>query len=235
VDPEIQQTERGFLTSLRAYLPIIVGVIVVLNLVFINGFVFFSTHTSKPELATIPKALTPTPYFVASQGIDITSQINQATESVKLQILHALSGIPLLTPTSAPTLTPTPTDVLQQASREYFVPLGSGFGSGTDWTTITQLGVTIDTANYSVIQTVIFEASVRIPTGNQTVWVRLLNADTYQSVSGSDLTLSGGTPTILVSSPISLSSGSHLYKVQLKTQLGYITYIDFARFRILVK
>jgi hypothetical protein len=164
----------------------------------------------------------------------VNNRIDQATESVKMQILSQLSVAPVqVTLTSTPIPTPTPTQSTQsQTSHVYFVPLGTGFGSGTDWTTISQLGATIDTADYGTIASVVFEASVRIPTGNQTVYVRLLNADTGQSLSGSDLTLSGGTPSILTSPAISLTSGSHLYQVQLKTQLGYTTYIDFARLRI---
>lgn len=133
-----------------------------------------------------------------------------------------------LLPTATPSSAPTPTSAL----REYFVPLGQGWGSYADWTVVSGMGAKINLANYGKIEKVYFEATIRIPTGNQTVYVRLYNANNYQSVSGSDLTLSGGTSTILTSQPITLTDGDNLYQIQLKTQLQYQTYIDQARIRI---
>ncbi|MDP3941889.1 MAG: hypothetical protein Q8Q49_06300 [bacterium] len=226
-------TSEGFLAVLKRFSPLIFAVIVVCNLLLINGLVFFRQQPKPGQLTTkapeLPKApLTGIP--VSPQNADITAQINQATESVRLQILSVLSTTPQ--PSQTPTPSPAPSQSTSQITHDYFVPLGTGFGNGTDWTTITQLGATVNSANYGSIKSVVFEAAVRIPTGNQTVYVRLLNADTYQTVAGSELTLSGGTPTILTSSTISLASGSHLYQVQLKTQLGYTTYIDLARLKI---
>lgn len=145
----------------------------------------------------------------------------------------ASTPTPTLTPTpsATPTLTPTPVP----AVKEFFIPLGSGFGNASDWTTITGIGATIDPTNYGQIDKAYFEVTARIPTGNQTVYIRLYNANTYQSVANSDVSLSGGTPTILVSQPISLTQGKNLYQIQMKTQLQYQTYIDQARIRIVTK
>lgn len=238
MDPEIQgypaPPSGGLFKSIKEYIPYIIAVLVIGNLLIINAAVFIQRKSSKTQLSTIAPTTTPpqAPAAVSSDPSLITTQINQATESVRLQILRILSVTPVLTQAVTPTTTPSPTPASVQVTREYFIPLGTGFGSSTVWTTITQLGVTVDTADYPNVKSVVFEASVRIPTGNQTVHVRLLNADTYQSIAGSELLLSGGTPTILVSSPITLTTGSHLYQVQLYTQLGYTTYIDFARLRI---
>ncbi|MBI2442365.1 MAG: hypothetical protein HYV40_00465 [Candidatus Levybacteria bacterium] len=204
--------------------------VIILNVVSILGAL---GKKQQPRSLLVAPTLTPALLPQAAVSSDIADQINQATDAAKMHILRLLSGTPVPSPVLSPSSTPTPTTA--PSTREYFVPLGTGFGSGTDWTTITQTGAKVDSLNYGSITTITFEAGVRIPTGNQTVYVRLLNADTFQSVAGSELTLSGGTPTLLTSVPITLATGNHLYQVQLKTQLGYLTYIDFARLRIQAK
>lgn len=139
-----------------------------------------------------------------------------------------------LTLTPIPSLTPTPTFVPVQIKsvKEFFVPLGAGSGSSSDWKVIDGIGAKIDPADYGDIKQITFEVSARIPNGNQQIWIRLYNASSFQAVSGSDVTLSGGTPTLLVSSPITLSSGNNLYQIQMKTQLPSTANIDMARIRI---
>ncbi len=94
------------------------------------------------------------------------------------------------------------------------------------------IGATINLANYGNIKKVYFEVTTRIPNGSQQIWIRLYNANTYQSVANSDFTTSNGTPTLTTSKEISLGSSEALFQVQLKTQLGSTTYIDQARIRI---
>ncbi|MDP2638507.1 MAG: hypothetical protein Q8P26_05610 [Candidatus Levybacteria bacterium] len=141
----------------------------------------------------------------------------------------ALSGSPAVS-TPTPTFTPTPTP--GKTVKEFFIPLGIGSGNAGDWTVVDGIGAKIDPADYGSIKTVTFEVSARIPTGNQTIWIRLYNSNSYQSVAGSELTLSGGKAALLVSSPITLSSGDNLYQIQMKTQLQYSANIDMARIRI---
>lgn len=135
---------------------------------------------------------------------------------------------------ATPSATPTPyqTSIQTKPVKEFFVPLGVGTGSSDEWTVIDGIGAKIDPSDYGDIKTVTFEVTARIPNGNQTIWIRLYNANTYQAVAGSELTLSGGTSTLLISSPISLASGNNLYQIQMKTQLKSTANIDMSRIRI---
>ncbi len=135
------------------------------------------------------------------------------------------------TPTLIPPYTPTPTPIAQP--KEFFIPLGTGSGTYTNWTSIDGIGATVNLANYPNVANIYFEVTMRIPTGNQTASVRLYNATTNSAVSNSTLSSSGGTSTLLTSSSLSLPIGSNSYQVQLQTQLGYTTFIDQARIHII--
>lgn len=171
----------------------------------------------------------------ASQNVCSKSCIDEMDLIIKSQkdnlISSAISPAVELTPTSVvPTASPVPVEI--KTVKEFFIPFGSGTGSSGDWKSIDGIGAKIDPLDYGDIKQVTFEATVRIPTGNQTIWVRLYNASTFQSVVGSEMTLAGGTATLLISSPITLALGNNLYQIQMKTQLQYPTNIDMARLRI---
>lgn len=158
-------------------------------------------------------------------------KINLALSSQKTSASSAIQPTADLSPTPSATSTPTPTQI-NSTVKEFFVPLGTGSGKAGDWTVIDGMGAKIDPSDYGNIKTVTFEVTARIPTGNQTIWIRLYNANTSQAVAGSEVTLSGGTVTLLTSSPIILTSGNNFYQIQMKTQLQYLTHIDMARLRI---
>lgn len=158
-------------------------------------------------------------------------QINTVASSAKVSIPpvatvnSGVSGTPIPTPTITPT--PTPASV-----REYFVPMGVGSGNPGDWTSVDGLAATIDTSDYGSIKSAVFEITIRVPTGNQTVGARLISIGNYATVPGSEVSMSGGKTTLLTSAPLTLTPGSNLYQVQLKTQLQYPAYVDMARIRI---
>lgn len=165
---------------------------------------------TKTTITTASATITPTPSFIP------TPSSTQSSSQIA---------------TSTPTVTSSP----QTSSvKEFFVPMGQGNSSASDWAVVPGIAVSIDPANYGNISSVTFEATIRIPNGNETVDVRLYNANTYQSIPDSDLTLSSGTPTLLISKPIALTSGNNMYEIQLKTQLQYPAYIDQARLHIKV-
>ncbi len=170
--------------------------------------------------------------------VDLFHTTSSVTTSSSSVIATQISPTPTLTLTPTPTTTPIPSPVSPTSApvvKEFFVPLGSGVGNASDWTTMSGIGASIDPANYGQIANVYFEVTVRIPTGSQTVNVRLYNANTYQSIANSEVSISDGTATILVSKSIALLQGKNLYQVQVKTQLQKDTYIDQARIRIVTK
>lgn len=154
------------------------------------------------------------------------SQINQVLASTKPVVL-------------SPTATPAP--VISQPSlqnsasqaKEYYVPFGSGSGSSADWQDVPGLSASVNSNSYGSIKNITFEASLHIPTGNETASVRLYNATDGHPVWNSELNFNGNTNSVLLVSPsVSLDSGNKTYKVQLKTQLQYSAVLDQSRLHI---
>ena len=120
--------------------------------------------------------------------------------------------------------------------KEFFISFGSGSNSSSDWEDVLALQSYIDSANYEDIKSVTFEASVHVPTGNQTASVRLFNVTDKHPVWSSEVLFNGGgTAQFLVSKPITLDKGNKLYQVQMKTQLKFQAILDQARIHIITK
>ncbi len=157
----------------------------------------------------------------------ITSPLAPPSPTPMLGIIPSIAVSPTLPPTKT-------THTYQSISsvKEYYVPFGSGESSAGDWTNVTGLQTYIDSSQYPSMKHVVFEASVHIPTGNEWASVRLFNVTDQHPVWFSDVTLSGGNPLLLISSPITLDSGNKLYQVQMKTQLQYPAILDQSRIHI---
>ena len=194
--------------------------LVFLNLLFLD-FVIFDRPPAQIIEKTVPLVSNACPLSCLSE---IGKATKEATRSVKLASI-----------TSSPTPTVKPVSQAQAAPsvKEFFVPFGTGSNSSDDWQDVSGLKATIDTANYGSIKTVVFEASVRIPTGNETAYVRLFNATDKHPVWFSDVSLDGGTPQLLISKPVTLDSGNKTYQVQMKTSLKFQAFLDQARLHII--
>jgi hypothetical protein len=117
-------------------------------------------------------------------------------------------------------------------AKEYFVPLGTGTSTAGDWTDVTGASSYVDTAQYPRIKKVVFEATVMVPTGNQTVYVRLFNATDKHPVWFSESSMDSTGPILLTSSAITLDRGNKLYQVQMKTQLKFTANLSQSRIHI---
>lgn len=199
----------------------------------------FALKSQLPQTALFENlSSTNNPQNYCPQGC--LDKIDIALKSQNANTSEIQSPISSASPTSSPVLTsiptfiptPTPAPIPIKTVKEFFVPLGSGTGKTADWTVVDGIGAKIDPADYGSIKQITFEVTAFVPTGNQTIWIRLYNATALQSVAGSEVTLSGGTATLLTSSPLTLPSGSDLYQVQMKTQLQANTEINMARLRI---
>ncbi len=151
-------------------------------------------------------------------------EIKESTRSVNLAFVK--------TPTPTKII-PTQAQTSSSLAKEFFVPFGTGSSSSDDWQDVAGLKATLDPANYGSIKTVVFEASVRIPTGNEIAYVRLYNITDKHPVWFSDVSLDGGVGQLLVSKPITLDSGNKTYQVQMKTSLKYPAFLDQSRLHII--
>ncbi len=201
--------------------------IVLLNLAYIDVLIFLEPKSDiVQKFVGFNLSATPIPKKPVQEESDVcpqscVSQIQEATASLKL----ATTPEPIIR-----------TELKESTgAKEFFIPFGSGSSSAGDWEDIEGLQVYIDSTNYKGIKKVTFEASVRIPTGNQTAYVRLFNKTDKHPVWFSEVSITGGTPALLISEPITLDKGNKLYQVQVKTQLKFVTIIDQARIHIITE
>lgn len=160
--------------------------LVLINLLFLDTLFF------KGQKTEIIEKTVPIPVVLNACPVSCLSEISKATKAATLSVK------PTFTPTPSPTVKPVSeaqTQIQTSSSvKEFFVPFGSGSNSSDDWQDVAGLRATLDPANYGSIKTITFEASVRIPTGNEVAYVRLYNATDKHPVWFSDVSLEGGTP-----------------------------------------
>ena len=192
--------------------------LVLINLLFLDAVIF------KDQKTEVIERTVSVPLVSDACPASCLAEISQATSSVKLTTKT--------TPTPTKIFS-TPTPSSSSLVKEFFVPFGSGSNSSDDWQDVGGLKATLDPANYGSIKTVTFEASVRIPTGNETAYVRLYNVTDKHPVWFSDVSLDGGTAQLLISKPITLDLGNKTYQVQMKTSLKFQAFLDQARLHII--
>lgn len=161
-------------------------------------------------LAEIDKAIAPLKITITSIPRKQTNQVSQTTYVVQ------------------------PTTATQKTSsvQEFFIPLGSGSSSAADWSDVTGVKAEVDSGKYGNIQKVLFEASVHVSNANQIVEVRLYNETDKYIVGNSEFLYPSGTAQNFRIAEIQLGQGAKIYKVQMKTQLGYTASLDQARIHI---
>lgn len=124
---------------------------------------------------------------------------------------------------------------ISSSVKEFYITFGGGSNSTDDWTDVAGLQVQVDSSKYGNIKSVVFEATINIPTGNQIAYVRLFNVTDKHPVWFSDVSIDGGGTKLLVSKPITLDSGNKLYQVQMKTSLKYQANLIQTRLHVILE
>lgn len=126
-----------------------------------------------------------------------------------------------------------PLQIALEQSREYYIPLGNGNTSKTTWEDITGTDTTIDPSNYGSIKEVYFIASLKNPTQNGQMEAQLYNVTDKHPVWNSLVILNGPLTQTITSHQITLDRGNKLYRVQLKSSLGYSVSLENAKIKII--
>lgn len=131
---------------------------------------------------------------------------------------------------------PLPTPItFEPQIKEFYIPLGSGSTKSADWEELAGVEAVIDSANFSNIKSIIFEASLHIPTANGKVYAKLYNVTDKHDVWFSKVWAEGSVSYRAESAEISLSPGRKLYRVMMRTTMSYEAILDSARVKILLK
>lgn len=195
----------------------LVALAILLDLGFLNWMAFKEKKSPETKEETkVEPFFTPSPVNLSTCPASCLSLINEATASLKL-------------PTPLPSIKMAP---VGSSVKEFFVSFGSGSTRAGDWEDVGGLAAYIDSSKYGKIKSVVFEAAIQIPNGNQGASVRLYNATDKHPVWFSDVYHEGGTPKLVTSQPITLNNGEKLYQVQMKTTLKDLAILNQARIRI---
>lgn len=168
------------------------------------------TPSSVKEQVKIPTGSPGPPYVANFCPRSCLEIIGQATKSAVVQSSSGKTG----------------------EAKEYFISLGDGSSKSDTWEDLVGVETYIDRSKYKNIKEVVFEAGLNIPNGNQIGYARLFNVSDKHPVWYSEISLEGGTPKLVVSSPINLDEGKKLYRVQLKTSLKFLVILTQARIKI---
>lgn len=223
-------------------IPFLIGVLFV-NIAFLDYHILFRANTPLVQNINLSNPSNPgstaNPSGQESQTVQTepgqTKTADNTCAPSCLDAIKAATASLKLNPTIIITQVPAQTTTTTQSSgpQEYFIPFGAGSGTsqGT-YTTLPALSAYVNTSNYSSISTVTFEVSAQIPNGNQSISIQLYNSTDGYAIPNSQVTMSGGTPQLLISPNITLPAGNKLYQVQINTQLNSSITIDQARLHI---
>jgi hypothetical protein len=214
----------------------IICIAAISNLIYVDLFIF---KNSKPKNEENKIVVTPNPTPDYADQACPNSCLSAIYQSTKSPNNIPQVTVPTITPDISVSKNPSPTTVptasVTSQIKEFYISFGSGTNSSGDWEDVGGLKTSIDSSNFPSIKSAVFEASVSIPTGNQTAYARLFNETDKHPVWYSDVSLDGGIPQLLVSKPITLDSGNKTYKIQMKTSLKYQAVLNQARIHIIVK
>ena len=138
-------------------------------------------------------------------------------------------------PTIVPTFVSQTTTQTKSGVKDYFIPLGSGTNQSSDFSDVVGVLASVDFGGYQNIKEIRFEASINVPTANQSVSVRLYNTTDKHPVWSSEVTMNGGAAEYLISPVLAYDTGLKTYQVQMKTQLQYLSNLTQSRIHVILK
>ena len=118
--------------------------------------------------------------------------------------------------------------------KEYVIPLGSGATKSKEWEFIPSIEATIDTRNYPPIKSVVLETYLSIPTANGMVYAKLYNVTDKHDVWFSEVSMEADK-VLKKTATIKLEPGSKLYRIMMKSSLGYEAILENAKLRIITE
>ena len=126
--------------------------------------------------------------------------------------------------------------IIQTAQKEIFIPMGSGSTNSGTFTDLAGTDVTVDTAKYSQIDSVVFEASIWVVGSNGRAWAQITNVNEKNPLIESQISGTGGTGEDKASGKIPFLSGAKTYRIQAKTDItNFAEHVENARLKITLK
>lgn len=183
--------------------------LIAVNMIFLDLLVFPQFRPSEPVSTEISIVnTTPTPAFQQEQS----SCGKDCLAAIAKEVTKQIGSKPKVT----------------EQVKEYYIPLGSGSIRSFEWTDIAAAQAMIDTNNYPNIKKVTFDVFMRNPTGNGMVYAKLYNVTDKHDVWFSEVSMEGHALTHKETT-ITLEPGNKLYRVMMKTSMGFDAILENAR------
>ncbi len=185
----------------------------VVNVVFLNIF-FLSRHASDTAATT---ALSP---------VQLPQEVcdDDCQEKISEKIQSKISDTEI---------SPKPSVKIQE-THEFIIPLGIGSTDSKEYTTVPGVETYIDTSLYPQIKYAVLETYMSIPTANGFAFSKLYNATDKHDVWFSEQSMETNVVT-LKQTKITLDKGRKLYKLMMKSTMGYEAKLNNSRIRIITE
>ena len=126
--------------------------------------------------------------------------------------------------------------IIQTAQKEIFIPICSRSTTSGSFRDSAGTDVTVDTAKYSQIYSVVFEASIWVTGGNGRAWAQITNVNEKNPLIESQISGTSGTGEVKASGKIPFPSGAKTYRIQAKTDItNFAAHVENARLKITLR
>lgn len=209
---------------------IFLGILILLNLVFLDFQLFFKKEEPEPKPVSLPSA--------DYQSLSENGAERQEAECsldcqglIDQKIAAALSGLP--SPFSEKKSSSVPTSSQNSAPKIAYVPICSeGSSVSLAWENIVSSEFHFDLNDYPGAREVRLVASLRAVNSSAQVSARLYDQTNYRGVDYSDLISKGSDFKTIESSGITIWRGNNKYLVQLKSADGNEVQLKEAKLKI---
>lgn len=220
---------QKFLENLDVYLKFFF-IVSIVALSVLSFFLFKRVYKVESYLAGVSKE-------VATDGKTETliQKVDVCGEDCKKEINDIVSKA--ISTVSGTTITKTvvsPATAAPKEKQTSYIPLsGPITTTSMDWVDAAGTDVYIDLVNdYGKNTWVSWEANLKIADGNGQTFARLYDVTHHIAVNGSEVSVTSGTSTQVISGQLSLWAGRNLYRVQLKSLNSFVATFVSGRIKI---
>lgn len=214
-------------------LGIAILVVGLLDLAFVNWVII---KDQKAQKLTAQESSREKPTNVSSQGQEESLSPSPSPQEQSKEVAASETKPVVQTPNQNGSGQASTQTIVQTSQKEIFVPMGSGSTNSGTFTDLTGTDVTVDTAKYSEIDSVVFEASIWVTGGNGRAWAQITNVNEKNPLIESQISGTSGTGEVKASGKIPFPSGAKTYRIQAKTDItNFAAHVDNARLKITLK
>lgn len=205
----------------QKFFPWAIGILLIFNLLFLD---FFWVKGGKKGKVSEETKISPLSEVIPTNNPLTVPEISGVcSASCKTYITEEISDAisNLSYPTQVPYPTSQPASLSESFLKAVFIPIGSsGSTTETSWADISGTDFYFDLANYSNVNSVLWEVSLQSYLSSNPVYIRLYDVTNKRAVDGSELNTGSSSYVYLRSGNLIIWRGENLYRIQAKSSGG---------------